>query len=93
MADLLLREIDRDELIRETAEAVVDALRPLLTDDLQRPRGRYDMAEWLGVSVATLDRMTRTAEIPSVRLSGRRVYIPAAVIAHLTAHDDAPADH
>jgi excisionase family DNA binding protein len=94
MPDLLLRDTDRDELIRETAAAVVAALRPILTDDMHRPRSRDDMAEWLGIGVATLDRLTRAGEIPSVMLGSRRCYIPAHVVAaRATANAIAPPDH
>jgi hypothetical protein len=81
VADLLLRDTDRDELIRATAAAVVEALRPIMTDDLHRPKGRDDMADWLGIGVATLDRMTKAGEIPSMLLNKRRCYVPAHVIA------------
>lgn len=81
MADLLLRDTDREELIRETAAAVVDAMRPLMSDDLHRPKSRDDMADWLGIGIATLDRMTKAGEIPSMLLNKRRCYVPAHVIA------------
>ena len=96
MADLLLRDTDRDELIRETAAAVVAALRPMMTDDLHRPKGRDDMAEWLGIGVATLDRMTKAGEIPSLLLNKRRCYVPAHVIAAKSVvgipNDKTPSD-
>jgi excisionase family DNA binding protein len=52
------------------------------------------MAEWLGIGVATLDRLTRAGEIPSVMLGSRRCYIPAHVVAaRATANAIAPPDH
>lgn len=84
MPDVLLRETDREDLIRDTAAAVVEAMQPTLGVDLRRPLGRDEMADWLGIGVATLDRMVKSKSIPSLKLAGCRKFVPAEVVAALT---------
>lgn len=83
MPDLFLRDIDPVRFRAEIAADVVNALLPLLTDSLIKPKCREDMAEWLGIGIATLDRMTSSGEIPSSMCRGRRIYIPERVVAAL----------
>ena len=81
MADLLLRDTDRADLVREITAEVVAAIRPLLAET-QEPRlvDRHRMADLLGISVPMLDRLTSEAVIPSVMAGRRRLYEPRRVI-------------
>ena len=37
------------------------------------------VAEWLGVSKRLVERKTKSGELPSIKLGGRRLYRPQAV--------------
>ncbi|TWU54393.1 Helix-turn-helix domain protein [Rubripirellula tenax] len=84
MADLLIRDTDRDELIRDTAEAVAQLLRsesasetkPMLVDG-------DEMARLASISRPTVDRGVRSGLIPSVMIGRARRFRPDAVIAAL----------
>ncbi|WP_345323361.1 hypothetical protein [Novipirellula rosea] len=81
---LLIQNVDLDEVCAEITARVVKAIEPMLSDSLKRPKSRDEMAEWLGIGVATLDRMTREGKTPSFLLNRRRVYIPELTIEALT---------
>ncbi|TWU51141.1 excisionase family DNA-binding protein [Rubripirellula reticaptiva] len=84
MADLLIRDTNRDELIRDTAEAVAKLLRsenaseamPMLVDG-------DEMARLAGISRPTIDRAVRSGLIPSIMVGRARRFRPAAVITAL----------
>lgn len=87
MADVL-SPADLERLAGQVAEAVADRLarRPLLVD-------RVELAPMIGLSVPTIERRTRTGEIPCVR-SGRRVlYDPRAVVDAMATKTKGGADH
>ena len=67
-----------EQLARAIADRVTDqlAMRRRLTT-------RHELAQVLGVSVPTIDRMLRDNEIPSISIRGKRMFDPAAVITHL----------
>lgn len=73
---------DRETLVREIVEAV--------TKKLQEPSQQASLvdgdklAEILGVSRPTVDRLVRDGKIPSVLAGRRRLYSPVAVIAALS---------
>lgn len=78
----VLSPADLDRLAGMVADAVADRLarRPLLVD-------RVELAPMIGLSVPTIERRTRTGEIPCVR-SGRRVlYDPQAVVAAMASNE------
>lgn len=81
---ILIQNVDLDEVCAEITSHVVKAIEPMLSDSLKRPKSRDEMADWLGIGVATLDRMTREGKIPSFLLNRRRVYIPELTIEALT---------
>lgn len=85
MADLLLRDTDRAELVAEITAEVVAAIRPVLAEAAE-PRlvDRQRMAELAGISVPMMDRITGEERVPSVLIGRRRMYRPAAVIEALT---------
>ena len=93
MADLLLRDTDRAELIAEITTEVVAAIRPLL-GEAQEPRlvDRHRMAELAGVSLPMVDRLTSAGDVPSVMIGRRRLYQPVAVIDAL-AHRERAGSH
>jgi len=88
---LLLRDTDRDDLIRDTAAAVVAAIRPHLPTTALLVDGD-GLASLLGVSRQTIDLMRSAGTIPSVTLGRRRLYRPDAVIAALSANEKGAAD-
>lgn len=63
-----------DELER-IAEAVAERVAAKMTGMDPDPMGdRHQAAKWLGVSVATVERLTRSGAIPSVKLGRLRRY-------------------
>ncbi len=85
MADLYLRDTSPDTLAAMIADAVTEAIRPLLAESTE-PRlvDRERMASLLSISVPKLDAMTAAGEIPSVTIGRRRLYQPDAVLNSLT---------
>ena len=83
MADLWLRDTDREELIRDIVEAVVKELTPLFLNQTPRLVDRYTMAKLLGISAGSLDKLVRDQIIPSKLVGSRRLFEPASVIASL----------
>lgn len=88
MADLWLRETDRDEFIDAVVQAVIRELRqtspqavlPLLVDI-------DEMARLASVSRQTLERAVRDDRVPSVKFGRLRRFRPDAVIRALEAGD------
>ncbi|MCR9293900.1 MAG: DNA-binding protein [bacterium] len=92
MADLnitaTLSPDDRDTIVT----AVVDALRPMIEARTELLVDGDRLAEMIGMSRPTVDRLRAAGIIPSV-LSGRcRRYDPAAVIDALRKHSCGGAD-
>lgn len=83
MADLWLRDTDRDELINEIVEKVVTTLKDEFAKSGTRLVDRYAMADLLGISEATVTRLVRDRKIPSKLIGSRRVFNPDDVIAAL----------
>jgi excisionase family DNA binding protein len=93
MPDLLLRDIDRHDLIREITAEVVAAMRPVLADSFPPLLVDGDrMASLLSVSRPTIDRMRADGVIPSVLIGRRRLYQPDAVVAALSNAQGASRD-
>lgn len=93
MADLLLRDTDRDELVRDITAAVFDSVRDAMAE-LHEPRlvDGDRMAELAGIARPTLDRLVRGNCIPSVTIGRRRLFRPAAVIDALVANENTPTE-
>lgn len=51
-------------------------------NEMKKPKfyTRKDIKELLGCCQATVDRMIRTGELPSIRISPRRVVVSAAAL-------------
>jgi len=79
MANLLIRETDREELVADVAAAVISQIRPLLRQraEPEHPRclGREDMAKCLSWSTSKLQDRTASGAIPSIMDEGRRIYV------------------
>ncbi len=82
--DVLFHGVDLQELTQAVAAVVVAQLTPLLQAS-HEPRlvDRVRMAELLGISLPSLDRMVSSDEIPSVTIGTRRLFNPASVISSL----------
>ena len=81
MPDVILDGLSRDELIRETVAAVVEALRPMLEQQPEPMLVDGDrMAEMLSISRSNIDRLRASSQIPSVMVGKRRLYEPQKVI-------------
>lgn len=93
MPDLLLRDTDRDELIRDVAAAVVAQIRPLLASK-SGPRlvDGEKLAELTSLSRPTIDRLRASGRIPSIPVGSRRLYRPEAVVAALEEQTRADDD-
>jgi excisionase family DNA binding protein len=64
--------------------------RPLVATPAEPPTlTRHQLAEKLRVSVGTVDRRIKDGTIPSIRMGGRLVRIPAAWLDELLAKGDA----
>lgn len=82
MANLILQGIDADALVESIAAAVLDRLRPVLSEShLPMQVDGDEMARLAGVSRTTIDRAVRDNVIPSVMIGRRRLFRPAEVIA------------
>ena len=84
MADLVLRDTDRNELIRDLTKQLMVEIQRVLTE-ASEPRlvDRHRMAELLGVSLSMLDGLVSKDRIPSVLINSRRMFLPAAVLESL----------
>lgn len=92
MGDMLLRDTDRSELVSDIVAEVVASLRPVLEKSTEPMLVHGDrMAELLGVSRATLDRLRRDRLVPSLLIGSRRLYQPKAVIEALVANQKGPS--
>jgi hypothetical protein len=84
----MMSPAEREEFIDQIAAAVANRLaaRPRLLD-------RYALAEVLGVSVPSIERLQAAGQIPVVRIGRRCLYDPDNVVHALTARDSpiAPA--
>lgn len=81
MPDLMLRDIDPERLRADIAAAVIDALRPVITEAAQPSLvDRARMADLLGISIPKLDRLVSDAVIPSKLVGTRRLFEPRSVI-------------
>ncbi|GAA4455343.1 hypothetical protein GCM10023156_29170 [Novipirellula rosea] len=79
-----VQEVDLANLTEAVASAVYAKMQPLLaTASAPRLVDGDRLAELLGVSRPTVDRMRSSGEIPSVSIGRRRLYDPNAVIAAL----------
>lgn len=93
MADLILRDTDRDELVRDITAAVFASVRDAMAE-LHEPRlvDGDRMAELAGIARPTLDRLVRADVVPSVTVGRRRLFLPADVIGKLTTNENTPTD-
>ena len=73
-------EILADSVARKVAEKLID--QPRLVS-------REQIAIFTSISVPTVDRMTRSGEIPCIRRGSRVLYDPADVIAAMKRRGDA----
>lgn len=71
-----------EEIVGRVAERLVSQLRGQLTGAV-RLVGREAMAEVLGVSLQSLDRLVASGAIPSLKLGGLRRFDPQAVLEHV----------
>ena len=86
MADLILRDTDREELIKDTAAAVAELLGPVIKSSASPMLVNGDrMAELAGISRPTIDRAVRDGVIPSVMIGRARRFSPTAVVEALSA--------
>jgi excisionase family DNA binding protein len=81
---IFLDGVTADALIESIADRVIEQLRPLI-EAKAGPMlvDRQAMADRLGVSLQTVNRLTASGEIPSVLVGTRRLYVPDRVIAAL----------
>lgn len=81
--------ISLDELqlmFRELKDELVNAVRENVGPQKGRQYvSREELAELTGVSLSTVDRLTRQGTIPSRKIRGRRMYKPAEVAAAFEA--------
>jgi len=90
MPDLLLSGVDRDELIDELVDRLVQALRPVICESSEPLLVDGDrMAELAGVSRPTIDRLRADGSIPSILVGRRRLYSPPDVIDALSTRLEA----
>lgn len=81
MADLLFRDVDRDQFVDDIVNRVTVAISSkLLKPQELRLVTREEMAQLLAVSVQMLDGLVADGVVPSVRLGTRRVFRPKDVI-------------
>ncbi|TWU24899.1 Helix-turn-helix domain protein [Novipirellula galeiformis] len=93
MADLSITASVSPEDRAAIVADVVAAMRPLLSESHEPRLVDGDrMADLLGVSRPTVDRLRAAGEIPSVLLGRRRLYQPAAVVAALAAANENGSD-
>jgi excisionase family DNA binding protein len=78
---VFLDGVTADELIESITDRVIEQLRPLF-EAKAGPMlvDRQAMADRLGVSLQTVNRLTASGEIPSVLVGTRRLYVPDRVI-------------
>ncbi|TWT73304.1 helix-turn-helix domain-containing protein [Allorhodopirellula solitaria] len=86
MSSLFLQGIAPDELIDAIAAAVLDQIRPALSES-SAPLlvDRDEMARLASISPPMVDKLRAAGTIPSVLAGRRRLYRPDAVIEALTA--------
>ena len=84
MADMLLRDTDPDELVARVTRSVIDQVAKLIgTQSRKRLLDRGEMADVLGVSVATFDRLRTTHPVPTKWVESVPRFDADAVIAAL----------
>lgn len=89
----VIESVDLDELIAAICGSLITALQPLLSESSEPRLINGDrMADLLGVSRPTVDRMRAAGEIPSIMIGSRRLYQPEAVIAALAAASEKGSD-
>ncbi len=69
-------------------EHLADLLADRVAERLANRRrlvDRRDLADILSASVPTIDRMIRDGQIPVIRMRGKTLFDPGAVISHLAA--------
>ena len=93
MADFILRDLDPEELRADIIKGTIAAVRKIVNEASQPQLVDGDrMANLLGVSRPTIDRLVRDDLIPSVMVGSRRRYEPRSVIDDLKALRDREAD-
>ena len=81
---LFLNSVDLENLKREICSEICNRIEALLAvHGPERAVSREEMAELLGVGIATIDRLVRDAVIPSMMPCNRRLFLPSKVYAAL----------
>ncbi|TWU33886.1 helix-turn-helix domain-containing protein [Novipirellula artificiosorum] len=89
MPSLYLQDIDPDEFRRAIVSDVMRQLGSLLHESSEPRLVDGDrLAELLGVSRCSVDRLRADGKIPSVMIGRRRLYRPDAAIAALETRDE-----
>ncbi len=85
--------ISADELDRWRQQIVQDVVRGvgevLTLAGTERAVDRKQMADLLGVGIATIDRLVNQGAIPSLVMNSRRAFLPSQVYAALQADEAA----
>ncbi len=80
----MVESVNTDELVQAIADAVLKRLEPIFSNTAngaaQQVKSRRDMAEHIGCSESTLDRM-RADGMPSLMVGNNRVFVVEEVLA------------
>ncbi|WP_153559365.1 helix-turn-helix transcriptional regulator [Roseimaritima sediminicola] len=88
----MLHGCDPDTLVERITAAVLDQIRPLIERRAGGLLSREGLAEHLGVSESHVDGLTRSGEIPCIRLGRSVRYDTDAVLAALQEKNGGAAD-
>lgn len=77
-------DFTQEAAIERLAELVAERVRSKLAQDNDGLMDIHGAAEFLGCSVPTVERLTRSGQIPSMKMGKLRKYQRRQLIEHLT---------
>ena len=81
---LVLSSEELEQLTQEIVDRVSAVIRDVVaTPSAEKAVGREELAQLLGVGIATVDRLVRQDVIPSMMPCQRRLFLPSRVYAAL----------
>lgn len=82
---VILTESELNLLASQIADHVASRIEPFFQRTEERAVGREELAERLGIGIATVDRLVREGQIPSLLINSRRVFVTSKVFSALEA--------
>ncbi len=93
VTDLYLHGLTREQLRDLLKSVVEEVLGPRLTcSDPSKLKNREQLSEFLGLSIAQIDRLTALDVIPSLKIGSSRRYVLDEVLAALREQKEDASD-